>query len=253
MDGGRVVAGVGVEVEGPQRLLSGGAVTTGSGLMSGGEWAGSHSCRNVTVAGPGVPGQSGDRWFVFGLRGLAALRRDRVLQVTDDLVPDDLRERVAPLLPPRPPRRPRYPGRLPADDRAALRGIVYVLRTGVTWAAVPTETIGRGGVMTPATPAGPDRGRLLAPPARDPPRGTPQDGTAGVGRRRGQGGSHRTFRRSTVAAGAPARVRRVVGRRRHAPAPGPGCARGRAGSKRATKWASSRDCAWFRRGSQAVS
>ncbi|MFE9934583.1 IS5/IS1182 family transposase, partial [Streptomyces sp. NPDC005533] len=28
------------------------------------------------------------------------------------------------MLPPRPPRRRRYPGRLPADDRAALRGIV---------------------------------------------------------------------------------------------------------------------------------
>jgi transposase len=27
------------------------------------------------------------------------------------------------------------------DDHAALRGIVYVLRTGVTWADAPTETI----------------------------------------------------------------------------------------------------------------
>ncbi|MFF5537252.1 IS5/IS1182 family transposase, partial [Streptomyces cinerochromogenes] len=42
--------------------------------------------------------------------------------MSDDLVPDDLWDRVAPLLPPRPPRRRRYPGRLPADDRAALRG-----------------------------------------------------------------------------------------------------------------------------------
>lgn len=63
-----------------------------------------------------------------------------------DLVPDDLWERVAPLLPPRPPRRRRYPGRLPADDRAALRGIVYVLCKGVTWADVPTERIGCSGV-----------------------------------------------------------------------------------------------------------
>ncbi|MFD3809172.1 transposase, partial [Streptomyces sp. NPDC058619] len=54
-----------------------------------------------------------------------------------DLVPDDLWERVAPLLPVRPPRRRRYPGRLPADDRAALRGIVYVLRKGVSWRDVP--------------------------------------------------------------------------------------------------------------------
>ncbi|MGC9443127.1 IS5 family transposase [Streptomyces sp. WG5] len=65
---------------------------------------------------------------------------------SDDLVPDGLWERVAPLLPPRPPRRRRYPGRLPADDRAALRGIVYVLRKGVTWADVPTETIGCSGM-----------------------------------------------------------------------------------------------------------
>ncbi|MFD0341115.1 IS5 family transposase [Streptomyces sp. NPDC127117] len=50
------------------------------------------------------------------------------------------------MLPPRPPRRRRYPGRLPADDRAAPRGIVYVLRTGVTWADVPAETIGCSGV-----------------------------------------------------------------------------------------------------------
>jgi transposase len=70
----------------------------------------------------------------------------RVLQVSDDLVPDDLWDRVAPLLPPRPPRHRRYPGRLPVDDRATLRGIVYVLRTDVTWADVPTEMIGCSGV-----------------------------------------------------------------------------------------------------------
>ncbi|QCD60890.1 IS5 family transposase [Streptomyces hawaiiensis] len=58
----------------------------------------------------------------------------------------DVWDRVAPLLPPRPPRRQRYPGRLPADDRAALRVIVHVLRTGVAWADVPTETIGCSGV-----------------------------------------------------------------------------------------------------------
>ncbi|WP_331755707.1 glutaminyl-peptide cyclotransferase [Streptomyces sp. NBC_01643] len=49
-----------------------------------------------------------------------------------DLVPDDLWERIAALLP---PRRHRYPGRLPADDRAALRGIVFLLLNGI--AAVP--------------------------------------------------------------------------------------------------------------------
>ncbi|MFC5227460.1 IS5 family transposase [Streptomyces fimbriatus] len=66
--------------------------------------------------------------------------------MSDDLVPGDLWDRVVPLLPPRPPRRRRYPGRLPVDGRAALRGIVYVLRTGVTWPDVPAETIGCSGV-----------------------------------------------------------------------------------------------------------
>ncbi|MEW2163855.1 IS5 family transposase [Streptomyces sp. NPDC007084] len=66
--------------------------------------------------------------------------------MANDLVPDDLWDRVAPLLPPRPPRRRRYPGRLPVEDRAALRGIVYVLRKGVSWADVPAERIGCSGV-----------------------------------------------------------------------------------------------------------
>lgn len=80
-------------------------------------------------------------------QGLAVgLVDGRLLRVSDDLVRDDLWERVAPLLPPRPPRRQRCPGRLPADDRAALPGIVYVLRTGVTWADVPAERIGCSGV-----------------------------------------------------------------------------------------------------------
>ncbi|MFF3600898.1 IS5 family transposase [Kitasatospora indigofera] len=55
-------------------------------------------------------------------------------------------ERVAPLLPPRPPRRHHYPGRLPSDDRAALRGIVYVLCKGVSWRDVPAERTGCSGV-----------------------------------------------------------------------------------------------------------
>ncbi|MFB6815419.1 IS5 family transposase [Streptomyces sp. NPDC056347] len=63
-----------------------------------------------------------------------------------DLGPDDLWERIAPLLPPRPPRRHRYPGRLPADDCAALRGIVYVLRESVSWRDVPAELVGCSGV-----------------------------------------------------------------------------------------------------------
>ena len=63
-----------------------------------------------------------------------------------DLVPDDLWERVAPLLPPAPERRRRYPGRLRVPDRAALAGVLYVLRTGVAWRDVPAETVGCSGV-----------------------------------------------------------------------------------------------------------
>ena len=51
----------------------------------------------------------------------------RVSGVRADLVPDDLWERVAPLLPPAPERRRCYPGRLPVPDRAALAGVMYVL------------------------------------------------------------------------------------------------------------------------------
>ncbi|MFJ6686933.1 transposase [Streptomyces werraensis] len=60
-------------------------------------------------------------------------------------------DRVAPLLPPRPPRRRRYPGRLPVDDRAALRGIVYVLRKGVSWADVPAKRIGERALPGPTS------------------------------------------------------------------------------------------------------
>ncbi|MET9912542.1 IS5 family transposase [Streptomyces sp. NPDC006476] len=63
-----------------------------------------------------------------------------------DLVPDDLWAQVAPLLPPAPERRYRYPGRLRVPDRAALVGILYVLRTGVAWRDVPAETVGCSGV-----------------------------------------------------------------------------------------------------------
>jgi transposase len=66
--------------------------------------------------------------------------------VKDDLVPDALWCRIEPLLPVRPPRRSRYPGRLPVDDRSALRGIVFVLKSGVSWRQVPAEVAGCSGV-----------------------------------------------------------------------------------------------------------
>jgi len=53
------------------------------------------------------------------------------------LVPDDLWAAVSPLLPPE-PRKPRG-GRPRAPDRAALAGIIFVLRTGIQWRDVPAE------------------------------------------------------------------------------------------------------------------
>ena len=49
------------------------------------------------------------------------------------LVSDELWALVQPLLPPPKPRRFRYPGRKPVDDRKALTGILFVLKTGIPW------------------------------------------------------------------------------------------------------------------------
>ena len=70
----------------------------------------------------------------------------RLRWVIEELVPDGLWERVAPLLPPPKPRRYRYPGRRPIEDRAALAGIVFVLKTGITWNQLPTSLVGCSGV-----------------------------------------------------------------------------------------------------------
>jgi transposase len=70
----------------------------------------------------------------------------RLWWVIGKLVPDGLWERIAPLLPPPKPRRYRYPGRRPIDDRAALAGIVFVLKTGITWNQLPTSLVGCSGV-----------------------------------------------------------------------------------------------------------
>jgi transposase len=66
--------------------------------------------------------------------------------VIEHLVPDGLWERVAPLLPAPPSRPYRHHGRRRADDRAALAGIVFVLRHGVGWAQVPRAALGVSGV-----------------------------------------------------------------------------------------------------------
>jgi transposase len=61
------------------------------------------------------------------------------------LIPDELWEIIEPLLPPEPPKpkggRPRIP------NRAALTGIVFVLRSGLQWEMLPQE-MGCGSGMT---------------------------------------------------------------------------------------------------------
>src|ERR1044071_10153132 len=53
---------------------------------------------------------------------------------------------IRPLLP-RHKRRKHHPGRLPLDDRKALTGILFVLRTGIPWEDLPQE-MGCGSGMT---------------------------------------------------------------------------------------------------------
>jgi transposase len=74
--------------------------------------------------------------------------------VVEELVPDGLWERIAPLLPPPKPRRHRYPGRRPIDDRVALAGIVFVLKTGIAWNQLPTGLVGCSGVSCWRRPRG---------------------------------------------------------------------------------------------------
>ena len=55
------------------------------------------------------------------------------------LVSDELWNILQPLLPPKKPRRFRFPGRKPIDDRKALTGILFVLKTGIPWEELPAE------------------------------------------------------------------------------------------------------------------
>lgn len=54
------------------------------------------------------------------------------------LVPDELWEVVEPLIP-KVERRHRYPGRKRVPDRQVLAGILFVLKTGIPWEALPQE------------------------------------------------------------------------------------------------------------------
>ncbi len=61
-----------------------------------------------------------------------------------ELLPDELWHEIRPLLPPAPPPSPKG-GRPPVDNRAALRGILFVLRSGVPWQMLPAEAFGVSG------------------------------------------------------------------------------------------------------------
>ena len=61
-----------------------------------------------------------------------------------ELLPDALWDEVKGLIPPHPP----HPkgGCDWKDDRLCLRGIVFVLRTGIQWQDLPAEAFGVGGI-----------------------------------------------------------------------------------------------------------
>ena len=61
-----------------------------------------------------------------------------------ELLPDELWQEVEPLLPPHPPPSPKG-GRPPVDDRDALTGILFVLKTGIPWQMLPTEVFDASG------------------------------------------------------------------------------------------------------------
>jgi transposase len=62
-----------------------------------------------------------------------------------ELVTDELWDTIEPLLPPEPPKS--QGGRPRIDDRAALTGIVFVLKSGIPWEMLPKE-MGCGSRMT---------------------------------------------------------------------------------------------------------
>ena len=63
------------------------------------------------------------------------------------LVDDKLWAIIEPLLPEAKARRFRFPGRKPIDNRRALTGILFVLKTGIGWEDLPQE-MGCGSGMT---------------------------------------------------------------------------------------------------------
>jgi transposase len=63
------------------------------------------------------------------------------------LLSDELWEEISALLPPPKPRRFSFPGRKPVDNRKVFTGIIFVLKSGIPWEALPRE-MGCGSGMT---------------------------------------------------------------------------------------------------------
>src|SRR5438093_13753634 len=58
------------------------------------------------------------------------------------ILPDDLWERLEPLIPkPKENRHVRFAGRKPSEPRRVLTGMLFVLRTGVLWRWVPATRV----------------------------------------------------------------------------------------------------------------
>jgi transposase len=61
-----------------------------------------------------------------------------------ELLPKELLDEIEPLLPSPPPPSAKG-GRPPVDNRSALRGIIFVLRSGIPWQMLPREVFGVSG------------------------------------------------------------------------------------------------------------
>jgi transposase len=61
-----------------------------------------------------------------------------------ELLPDELWQEIEPMLPPPPPPSSKG-GRPPVDNRAALRAIIFIDRTGIPWQSLPREAFGVSG------------------------------------------------------------------------------------------------------------
>jgi transposase len=65
------------------------------------------------------------------------MRRDRGMDKRFSTIPEPLWRQLEPLLPPEPPKP--HGGRPRVSDRAVMGGILYRLRTGCQWRAIPRE------------------------------------------------------------------------------------------------------------------